>query len=181
MLSSCWSLPYAISFGKHLPWRTFFSFSSFGKKEKVLPAYSIVFFFLIEILNLASFSLRLRQAIKVSTLHFTPTTYRFKKDETSNYANGGCWRYGTSNKGFRLHHFRWFGTPFPYRGVSLIVVCSLIPNFRFITCSQFSKARLPPDDQECRALPQLSSHLLLFIFTTHFIKRKRRKGSVPNL
>jgi len=65
--------------------------------------------------------------------------------------------------------------PFPYRGVSLIVVCSLIPNFRFITCSQFSKARLPPDDQECRALPQLSSHLLLFIFTTHFIKRKRRR------
>lgn len=61
------------------------------------------------------------------------------------------------------------------RGVSLIVVCSLIPNFRFITCSQFSKARLPPDDQECRALPQLSSHLLFFIFTTHFIKRKRRR------
>lgn len=69
------------------------------------------------------------------------------------------------------------GLEAPYRGLSQLVVCSLIPNFRFITCSQFSKARLPPDDQECRALPQLSSHLLLFIFTTHFIKQKRRIDS----
>lgn len=98
----------------------------------------------------------------------------FKKHETSKQTGDAD---GTEQATRAFASTTFAGLEAPYRGLSQLVVCSLIPNFRFITCSQFSKARLPPDDQECRALPQLSSHLLLFIFTTHFIKQKRRIDS----